>query len=152
MTGELLTAENWKEAITGAVGELPDDLSDSIGWCDKAQDAVLLTVAVETWDDGLKTDIYSINVAVVDDTGHPFVRVSRGRFPVGVETTLTLIEDFILKFTEVESLKRHIQLSILERMFIGGLVAKIVTDDRFEYVTKREGSTILPWQRTAGNE
>lgn len=161
---EILSFENWRNAIAGAIEELPEDIKASVGFAHLGEKAMRLTVAghafaddddesyvsrieVRWWDslreEGWPTEFDSLfgpGGTMEDRADWPVISISgeSRSYDDGVHPGHSTLRD----------LKRAIQVALLDEMHGGG-GGSLISKDEAGRFCRDDGALILDWQRDA---
>lgn len=166
---QVLTKENWKDAVAMAIAELPENIQSSVGEYVKSDDCVVIRVCCEPLpnEDG-ETQLNNIEVrwwntqreqrqsSISNQPEGGFEGIIEPFTAMGVIDipTITVTSDGASASVSVpypgrgtvEGMKQSIQEAILNELYEGGGMS-MVSQDRKGRFTYDDGTIILEWQR-----
>lgn len=158
---EVLTSSNWQTAAQEAVADLPADLRASVGHRRIDDRTYLITVASEPIDpDDGETRLRRIQMRYWNNlreygwpTEHDALYRSGGCFAnrvvwpiISILGESTYVEEGLFPGrATVGDMKQHVQVAILEELYLGGGMSTITKDlaGRFR---RQDGTPVLRWQ------
>ena len=146
---QILNKSNWQQLAIGAIEELPDSLTASIGYSQTPQE-MTITIAVEPMDDG-EADVNRISIkwfeALRDLRAVQQHETAQADWPiVSVESpAMGCEQSFFAERADVGSFQGHVQLAILEEFYCGGADSMVTKDEEGIFFTL-DGTQILKWQ------
>jgi hypothetical protein len=158
---ELLSADNWQQAVQEAIEELPDDIRDSVGHSQPDARSMVVSIAGEpiepedgeSWVSRVELKYWHTLRERGWPKEHDELYQPGGRFSEQVgwpvisifgEATSTE-EDLFPGRAPVSDLKKMVQVAILEELFQGGGMSLVSKDSKDRFVLD-DGTPILKWQ------